>query len=277
MSRLPIVGQDEDIWGEILNDVLCLEHNDDGTLTRADKINSAVQAVNGKGGPSVTITAGDVGAATDSSVIHKAGNETVTGTKTFSASPIVPDPSSSTQAANKNYVDSVVAGGAADATATSKGVVQLAGDLAGTASAPTVPGLSTKEPTIATGTASQYYRGDKTWQTLDKASISLGNVDNTSDANKPVSTATQTALNAKADKSTLTSKGDLYVATAASTITRLGAGNDGEVLTVDSSQTAGLKWSAGASGYIQGDGIVKITVGSTQPTTPQVGDIWVNT
>lgn len=34
---------------------------------------------------------------------------------------------------------------------------------------------------------------------LDKNSIGLGNVDNTSDANKPVSTAQQTALNSKAD------------------------------------------------------------------------------
>lgn len=33
--------------------------------------------------------------------------------------------------------------------------------------------------------------------TLDKSDVSLGNVDNTSDADKPVSTATQTALNAK--------------------------------------------------------------------------------
>lgn len=37
--------------------------------------------------------------------------------------------------------------------------------------------------------------------TLSKASVGLGNVDNTSDANKPVSTATQTALNAKQDTS----------------------------------------------------------------------------
>lgn len=34
---------------------------------------------------------------------------------------------------------------------------------------------------------------------LDKSDIGLGNVDNTSDANKPVSTATQTALNGKQD------------------------------------------------------------------------------
>lgn len=40
---------------------------------------------------------------------------------------------------------------------------------------------------------------------LDKSDIGLGNVDNTSDANKPISSATQTALNAKADLSALTS------------------------------------------------------------------------
>lgn len=37
---------------------------------------------------------------------------------------------------------------------------------------------------------------------LTKSSIGLGNVDNTSDANKPISTATQTALNAKQDEIT---------------------------------------------------------------------------
>ena len=35
---------------------------------------------------------------------------------------------------------------------------------------------------------------------LDKADVGLGNVDNTSDLNKPISTATQTALDLKADK-----------------------------------------------------------------------------
>lgn len=38
--------------------------------------------------------------------------------------------------------------------------------------------------------------------TLAKADVGLGNVDNTSDSNKPVSTATQTALNGKVDKVT---------------------------------------------------------------------------
>jgi hypothetical protein len=61
--------------------------------------------------------------------------------------------------------------------------------------------LNGKEPLITGGTTSQYWRGDKSWQTLDKSSVGLSNVDNTSDANKPISTATQTALNAKQNTS----------------------------------------------------------------------------
>jgi hypothetical protein len=62
--------------------------------------------------------------------------------------------------------------------------------------------LNAKEATITAGTTGQYYRGDKSFQTLDKAAVGLSNVDNTSDANKPVSTATQTALDGKIAKST---------------------------------------------------------------------------
>jgi hypothetical protein len=56
------------------------------------------------------------------------------------------------------------------------------------------------EPTITATTSADYYRGDKTFATLNKAAVGLGNVDNTSDANKPVSTAQQTALDAKTNK-----------------------------------------------------------------------------
>lgn len=52
-----------------------------------------------------------------------------------------------------------------------------------------------KENAITAGTISQYWRGDKTFQTLDKSAVGLGLVDNTSDLDKPISTATQTALN----------------------------------------------------------------------------------
>jgi len=38
---------------------------------------------------------------------------------------------------------------------------------------------STYEPIISSGTTSQYLRGDKTWQTLDKTAVGLSNVENT--------------------------------------------------------------------------------------------------
>jgi hypothetical protein len=60
-------------------------------------------------------------------------------------------------------------------------------------------GLAGKENTITAGTTSQYWRGDKTFQTLNKTAVGLANVDNTSDLSKPISTATQTALNTKQD------------------------------------------------------------------------------
>jgi hypothetical protein len=62
------------------------------------------------------------------------------------------------------------------------------------------------EPVITATTSADYYRGDKTFATLNKAAVGLGNVENTSDANKPVSTATQTALDAKTNKLVVTNR-----------------------------------------------------------------------
>lgn len=73
--------------------------------------------------------------------------------------------------------------------------------------------LNAKENTITAGTTSQYWRGDKSWQTLNKSAVGLGNVDNTSDASKPISTATQTALNGKQGTLTLTTTGTSGAAT----------------------------------------------------------------
>lgn len=47
------------------------------------------------------------------------------------------------------------------------------------------------------------------------AQVGLGNVDNTSDANKPISTATQTALNGKANTSHTHAAGDITSGTLA--------------------------------------------------------------
>lgn len=68
---------------------------------------------------------------------------------------------------------------------------------------------------------------------VTKAQVGLGNVDNTSDLNKPISTATQTALDLKADKSTTYTKTE--------TDTLLGAKQDtiSDLATIRSNAQAG--------------------------------------
>jgi hypothetical protein len=70
--------------------------------------------------------------------------------------------------------------------------------------------IAAKENSITAGTTGQYFRGDKTFQTLDKTAVGLGNVDNTSDVNKPISSATQTALDAKEPTITAGNSGQYY-------------------------------------------------------------------
>ena len=55
-------------------------------------------------------------------------------------------------------------------------------------------------------------------------------------------------------KATLTTKGDIYVATASATPARLGIGSDTQVLTADSTQATGMKWAAAAAGGDFSDG-----------------------
>ena len=160
------------------------------------------------GSPDATATqkgriqlAGDLGGTADAPTVPGLANKENAANKSTDTSLGNSDILFPTQKAVKTYVDNLVSAGVVDATTSYKGKIQLAGDLSGTADAPTVPGLLSKESTITAGTISQYFRGDKTWQTLDKTAVGLDNVDNTSDANKPVSSAVQTALNAKEDAS----------------------------------------------------------------------------
>lgn len=64
-------------------------------------------------------------------------------------------------------------------------------------------------------------RADSALQSVTATSVGLGNVNNTSDANKPVSTATQTALNLKLDASSLDSSTAALVGSSSSTATAI--------------------------------------------------------
>jgi hypothetical protein len=123
MAHLPTPGSDADIWGDLLNEFLRVEHNNDGTLKNS---------------------------------VHLTGSETISGAKTFTASPIVPTPNATTDAANKSYVDTAVTAGTPDANATTKGKIQLANDLSGSAGAPQVVAthLSAALPVNQGGTGS---------------------------------------------------------------------------------------------------------------------------
>jgi hypothetical protein len=56
--------------------------------------------------------------------------------------------------------------------------------------------------------------------------------------------------NAAVPKSIVDAKGDLIAATAADTVARLAVGTNGQVLTADSAEATGMKWSTGAAGAL---------------------------
>lgn len=122
MARLPNIGSDSGTWGSILNDYLGVEMQSDGFLKiRTD--------------------------GTLADLMHTTGAESISGAKTFTTSPIVPTPTLGSQAANKSYVDAIP--GAANATASAPGLVQLSGDLGGTGSTATAPVITNNAITTA--------------------------------------------------------------------------------------------------------------------------------
>jgi len=105
MTRLPQPGADEGTWGTVLNDFLATAHNTDGTIKAGSISTLGVEMISHKG--------------------QQNGYASLDGSGKV---PTAQLPSTSS----------------ADATSSAKGIVQLAGDLAGTADAPTVVGLSGK-------------------------------------------------------------------------------------------------------------------------------------
>lgn len=119
------------------------------------------------------------------------------------AGPTAAPGTNTTQLASTAFVAAAIAGSTAGVTTfnTRSGAVTLtSGD---------VTGALGYTPTSVTGlTGTQSVAAFKTGLTLVKADVGLGNVDNTSDANKPVSTATSTALGLKADLASPTFTGN---------------------------------------------------------------------
>lgn len=110
--------------------------------------------------------------------------------------------------------------------------------------------IAGKEPTISAGTTSQYRRGDKSWQTLDKTAVGLGNVDNTSDStknsavvtltNKTIDLTSNTLTGTKAQFDTAVTDGNfLYVGDVTSNATHTGDVTGDTALTIDKTAITG--------------------------------------
>ena len=125
---------------------------------------------------------------TDARYVQLAGN-TMQGNLLFPTNKkitLTDLPSLATDAANKAYVDASIT---LDATTLANGKIRLAGDLSGTAASPSIATGAVTDAKIATG--------------ISPTKVGLGNVNNTSDLLKPISTATQAALDTKASISSV--------------------------------------------------------------------------
>jgi hypothetical protein len=113
---------------------------------------------------------------------------------------------------------------------------------------------------------------------ISKSMVGLGNVDNTSDANKPISTATQTALDLKANSATPTFTG-------MATIPKITVGGI-EIDTTSPADTNVLKYNASLNKYIPGvastvaalDDLTDVIISAATPNQilKYDGSNWVN-
>lgn len=207
--------------------------------------------------------------AADNAVVHLAGNETISGTKTFTGGVVMKggaDVASSGSAVlnvegvatDTDYIDMYVSGG----TNKTRPLV-LQNNSAGTGNV----GIGTATPSekleVVGNVKATKFKGDGSELTnvpypvtsvagktgavaLAKDDVGLGNVDNTSDANKPISTATQTALDKKQDKITATG---LLLGNGNGSVTAA------EVELVDiTPDSIGSQSKITASGLLKGDG-----------------------
>lgn len=107
---------------------------------------------------------------------------TLTGTP---SAPTASPGTNTTQIATTEFVQSATSSAVSNLIDSAPGALDTLNELAAAINddanfASTITtALSGKEPTITSGTTSQYWRGDKSWQTLDKSSVGLGNVENT--------------------------------------------------------------------------------------------------
>lgn len=159
----------------------------------------------GVGGTATTIEAiGGMGA-----FVALTTDQVISGIKQFNASPLVPTAANgdnTTKAASTAFVQAAIGsiaigdGDKGDITITA-GVWAIDPGVVTNAKLANM-GAATLKGSVAGGVpADLTVTQVKSFLSYTKADVGLGNVDNTSDANKPISSATQTALDAKINSS----------------------------------------------------------------------------
>ena len=88
-----------------------------------------------------------------------------------------------------------------------------------------------------------------------------------------VDTQMKTNADAATQKATLTTKGDLYVASAGSTPARLAVGTNDFILTADSSTATGVKWAAAPGG----GKILQVVTATTSTATSNATNTYADT
>ena len=145
-----------------------------------------------------------------------------------------------------SHAASHTSGGSDEITVAQSQVTNLTTDLGNKADASaltTHTGATTSVHGIS-NTANLMYVGDA--PTAHAASHGSGGSDEITVAQSQVTNLT-TDLSGKIAASTVDAKGDIIVATADNTVTRLAVGTDTYVLTADSNEASGLKWAVAAA------------------------------
>jgi len=199
-QRLPIPGSDDGTWGNILNGFLEVSHNGDGTIQTAALVQAgAVTTVNSVSPTNgvVTLMPANLGTGTPSSSNYLRGDGTWvvpnSGSSSLAAdsdtaivgpanNQVLTFNSSAGKWENVAAVNSIaINGGSAQTGAVTLNAVQVAGDISGTATSPTV--LTSNGNTIVTTAGNQTIGGTKTFSSTISGNISGNAATVTTNAN----------------------------------------------------------------------------------------------
>jgi len=137
-----------------------------------------------------------------------------------------------------------------------------------------ITGVTATSPLTGGGTSGTITVGIQDALTTQKGAVQLSDSTSTTSS---ILAATPTAVKSAYDlaagattKATLTTKGDIYAATAASTPARLGVGTNGQYLQADSTAATGLKWATASGGALT---LAQIATGSMSGTSVTISSL----